>query len=990
MKIFEKFRKMILSLLIVILLFFSMPIRSEAGFGRWAGNTLGQPILQFAAMIGDTFIGILHKSVLDSENGILDSVLLDANNPTVTEGDLAANPELDYNGDGESGTEADREAYERDYENRKDLTDVKFDSEIIGTEGVSIPNIMVCPEYIFSNRIALLDVDFVNPTNYINQKESVASSLQGTISSWYKAFRNLAIVAMLTILVYIGIRIIIGSTAQDKAKYKERLQDWLVGLCLIFIMHFIMSGTLMLTKGITNLLSKVNSYYIVQLPAEFSEDGNPMTIKENLTGYVRLLSQQDELADSFAYGIMYLVLVIFTYMFLIKYIKRVLYMAFFTMIAPLVAMTYPLDKLADNKSQGFSMWFKEYLMNALIQPVHLILYTVFISTAASLAQDNVIYSLVALGFMIPAEKFIKSMFRLDQGKTTGGLGDIAGGALALQGMKSLAGAGKGLSKSSSGGGGSKGNSNSSDKIRVNKSENDYLAGWKADSQQGESARLTEGTSGSGSMPQIDDGLSGETGQDNSNSVRYAESPTSLPDAEPSWNIEDNAGNDWSQLDADNANITDPNIDYGWNSEGPNWGAEENTGNDWSQFDMDNTPDLEFDTDTVNFMDNKTNNTEEPEKSAVSSEEDEPKEKSVLSAVKGTAARGLRAASNGIIDNKRRIIKGAVGGVAKGLLAGTGAAVGLAAAITTGDPSKALAYTTAGLYAGKAVGNKVTDAGEKLFDKGYGAAQTIHDAYREEKVGLKQAERERKARENDKAKRQFMRDNSEIARYKEVAAKTNQDYRTVMENAWNYREAGITDGDKIAKALEIENKHRVAGESTEAAQRRHNNMIGVMQATKNMSEDTILDDKKRKAFEASLTSKLGNKEKAEELIQLAAETVDQGEYYKQIKKGEADAIKAQKEKIAKARQDKRNQNNKEAAEKQAQKELEQKRKEAAEKAKQDEKIQNILNNKKDKETEHDVVNTIRNRGANSSSKPTRTRRKIDLTGLNNNNNNGGNS
>ena len=51
-----------------------------------------------------------------------------------------------------------------------------------------------------------------------------------------------------------GIRIVISSTATDKAKYKENLQDWLVALCLVFIIHFIMSGIMMLTDKFTEML----------------------------------------------------------------------------------------------------------------------------------------------------------------------------------------------------------------------------------------------------------------------------------------------------------------------------------------------------------------------------------------------------------------------------------------------------------------------------------------------------------------------------------------------------------------------------------------------------------------------------------------------------------------------------------------------------------------------------------------------------------------
>ena len=1013
MKIFEKFRKMILSLLIVILLFFSMPIRSEAGAAQWAGNTLGQPIMQFTAMLGDIGIGVLHKFVLNNKYGFMNSVMLDRDNQTVTGGDLSVQSE-------------------KDKENYIDLTDIEFDGTVIGTgkdsllgtyvkvtdpiagekaleaidnarDGTSIPNIMICPEYIFSNRIALLDVDFVNPTQYEYQNgKAITSGLQSVISSWYRAFRNIAIVAMLTILVYIGIRILIGSTAQDKAKYKERLQDWLVGLCLIFIMHYIMAGTLMVTKGITNMLSDVSPGYVVKLSGNFPEKGSTgnsdFYVKENMTGYVRLMAQQKELTECFAYVIMYIVLVIFTYMFLVKYIKRVLYMAFFTMIAPLVAMTYPLDKLADGKSQGFSMWFKEYLMNALIQPVHLILYTVFISTATSLAQNNIIYSMVALGFLIPAEKFIKSMFRLDQGKTTGFLGDIAGGALAVQGMKSLSNAGKGLAKSSSGGGSSKDKDNS--KIRVNKSETDYLSGWKDDSQPNYAVGTLDTANNGEQAPRLHDGLGrhglgdgDEEDTDYSNPIRYPDMPSPLSETG-----ETNAEY-WDRFDREHGiNDYEEGLD-----EAEDLNNNIDTGNDWSQFDTDNMTDLNFIDGTTDHHFKDQYMTPPPSSKG---DEDAIPEKDRWSALKGTAERGLRAVGNGIYDNRRRIIKGAAGTLARGAAGMVGASIGLAAGITTGDLSKVAALTTGGLYAGRAIGNKATNAGEALFDKGYEAAQTIHDAYREEKVGLKQAERERKAKENEKAKREFMRDSSEIARYKEVAAKTNQDYHNVMENAWNYREAGITDGDKIAKALEIENKHRVAGESAEAAQRRHHNMIGVMQATKNMSEDTILDERKRKALEKSLTSQLGgNSQKAQELLQLAAETVGQGEYYRDIKKEEANQARwaesaarekaeQEKQRREKARVDKLNEDiakQERAAEEKREKRETEKAKRKAEEA---EKAKYRANGQGNAtpftlDGSSQTPTQTRARTTQKQEPKARTRRKIDLTGLNDNNNNGGN-
>ena len=416
-------QKTIISLLVVIMVNFTIPVHVNAGIISWAGNTIGEAILTFTAFLGDTVVGGLHKFVLGTED-MFSSVMLPSDNPTVTDGDLKG----DATGDA-----------------------IELDGSSIGTDGVGIPNIMVCPEYIFENRIPLLDANFVNPGQYIqggnsNNKTTgtiTGGALKTVIASWYRAFRNIAIVGLLSILVYIGIRILLGSTSQDKAKYKERLVDWLVGLCLVFVMHYIMAGTMMITENITYMLSKSidSTQYDVVVTGKLTSDGakDTVSVKENLTGYVRLMAQTDNLSDSFAYTLLYIIMIIFTIMFLITYIKRVLYMAFFTMIAPLVALTYPIDKVKDGKAQAFDMWFKEYTMNAIIQPIHLILYSVFIGSAIDLAVSNPLYAIVAMAFLTSAEKFVKQMFGLDKAKTPAGLAAMAGGALAMKGIGNVVG-----------------------------------------------------------------------------------------------------------------------------------------------------------------------------------------------------------------------------------------------------------------------------------------------------------------------------------------------------------------------------------------------------------------------------------------------------------------------------------------------------------------------------------------------------------------------
>ena len=321
-----------------------------------------------------------------------------------------------------------------------------------GADTDTIPNILYSPENIFANKIAALDVNFLRPNKYRSVKvgsykdaeekaQSSAKVLSKTIATWYRAFRNIAIVGLLSVLIYLGIRILLSSTAPDKAKYKEMLQDWLVALCLVFIIQFIMSFVLMVTDLFS---STINDGIIIKIDTG-------VRFKTNLVGYIRWQINSDNARKCVAYTILYIAIIIYTVMFTFTYMKRFLYMAFYTMIAPLVALTYPIDKVGDGKAQAFNFWFKEYTMNAIIQPIHLILYTVFVTSAISLAKTNILYATVVLVFLLPVEKLIKKMFGVDRSETAGSMGSFAGEALAMQAMQKLMGGGKSSRKLGKGG-----------------------------------------------------------------------------------------------------------------------------------------------------------------------------------------------------------------------------------------------------------------------------------------------------------------------------------------------------------------------------------------------------------------------------------------------------------------------------------------------------------------------------------------------------------
>lgn len=411
-------QKIIIAIVIVILFNFAVPIRSQAGAIGNAMTDLVVELMHLVTFLGDSVMNMLSFAMVGAEFGSLN---LEQDDPNLEEGSGSFVDPSNTKG----GNIYETEEFKED----------ELDQGIFTSWNV--PNIIYSPENIFANKIAALDVNFINPNEYkpVNDSEmaeltskSAAAQLRPTIATWYRSFRNIAVVGLLSVLVYLGIRILIGSTAQDKAKYKERLKDWIVALCLVFIIHFIMSGILIITENITALFSNSTEQSII-----VSVD-NGVKFKTNLTGYIRFQTQINEIFASISYTILYIMLVVFTAMFTFTYLKRLLYMAFFTMIAPLVALTYPLDKAGDGKAQAFNIWFKEYLMNAILQPVHLLLYSALVTSAMSLVVTNPVYAVAAVGFIIPAEKFVKKMFGFDKASTPGGLGSFAAGAV---GMKAI-------------------------------------------------------------------------------------------------------------------------------------------------------------------------------------------------------------------------------------------------------------------------------------------------------------------------------------------------------------------------------------------------------------------------------------------------------------------------------------------------------------------------------------------------------------------------
>ena len=123
----------------------------------------------------------------------------------------------------------------------------------------------------YTYSISLAEITF-EETGTAKAAEPIANSLKPTIAKWYYTLRNLALVLMMIELVYIGIRMVLSSVASEKSKYKEMLKDWVIAVCLIFIMHYIMAFATNIVDQFTKLVNTVGGDHEYALLHPWSSD----------------------------------------------------------------------------------------------------------------------------------------------------------------------------------------------------------------------------------------------------------------------------------------------------------------------------------------------------------------------------------------------------------------------------------------------------------------------------------------------------------------------------------------------------------------------------------------------------------------------------------------------------------------------------------------------------------------------------------------------
>lgn len=272
--------------------------------------------------------------------------------------------------------------------------------------GYNVPHEFFTIEDLVFGYIPFFDIDFFKIDQENGNKSN--NAIKEAVTNWYYAVRNLAIVISLVILVYVAIRMALSVTAYGKSKYKKMLINWFVSFALIFMMNYFVVAALTVSDGLTSILAPHNN------SKSFEQDLMQMNLNKmnQYSGWELIVP-----------ALTYWVLIFYQFKFFMMYMKRLLSTGFLVLISPLITVSYAIDKIQDNEAQALSTWFKELMTNIFMQPLHALIYIVFMFSAAKIAQVAPLFAVFFLMALSKTEKVVRNSIGIGEVKSIGTMED---------------------------------------------------------------------------------------------------------------------------------------------------------------------------------------------------------------------------------------------------------------------------------------------------------------------------------------------------------------------------------------------------------------------------------------------------------------------------------------------------------------------------------------------------------------------------------------
>ena len=214
------------------------------------------------------------------------------------------------------------------------LTILLQDSNKEGGAGEAKSGWMLTPDKIFMNKVPITNIEiFINGN--VAEKTKLAGFVN-SIASWYRVVFLISIAMLFLILLYLSVRAILLSVAKDIADTKNMLFNWVKSVMILFLMSFIIFTVISLNTAFVSIItqSMINESGILENQVQQLVFGMLMP------NFVRMIVST----------VILLLLLVQTLSFLAVYVKRLITIGFYILIAPIISVSYALDIAGDRKS----------------------------------------------------------------------------------------------------------------------------------------------------------------------------------------------------------------------------------------------------------------------------------------------------------------------------------------------------------------------------------------------------------------------------------------------------------------------------------------------------------------------------------------------------------------------------------------------------------------------------------------------------------------
>ena len=217
------------------------------------------------------------------------------------------------------------------------LTILLQDSNKEGGVGEAKSGWMLTPDKIFMNKVPITNIEiFINGN--VAEKTKLAGFVN-SIASWYRVVFLISIAMLFLILLYLSVRAILLSVAKDIADTKNMLFNWVKSVMILFLMSFIIFTVISLNSAFVSIItqSMINESGILENQVQQLVFGMLMP------NFVRMIVST----------VILLLLLVQTLSFLAVYVKRLITIGFYILIAPIISVSYALDIAGDRKSTKY-------------------------------------------------------------------------------------------------------------------------------------------------------------------------------------------------------------------------------------------------------------------------------------------------------------------------------------------------------------------------------------------------------------------------------------------------------------------------------------------------------------------------------------------------------------------------------------------------------------------------------------------------------------